>query len=260
MKLSIITPALNAEEFIERTLQSIWSANDLGSRADLEHIVVDGESTDATVDIVSRYPSKVLTGRDGGMYEAINKGLEAATGDVFGYVNSDDEVAAGALSLVVDAFERHPDREWLIAPMIMMDAEGSDLAMLRPPRWLSATRFRALGWNCLPQPSTFYRTEFARSLGGFDSSYRLIADYDFAIRARDAERPIYVGRPLTRFRLHETNLSKDHEAMSAEGRRLGSARGIPTVRRALLKWTTKAQINLTNPRWALGKRSGRVRY
>lgn len=259
MLVTIVTPTFNSERYIEETLRSIWTDDAIPGET-LEHIVVDGESTDRTVEIASRYPSEIIVGRDGGMYEAINKGLHAAKGEIFGYVNSDDQLTSTALAEVTSALGGQSDRRWVVGAMIFTDAAGRDLAVLRPPRWLSPARFRALGWNCFPQPSTFYLTEFARELGGYDTSYKLAADYDFAIRALDKERPLYVHRPLSRFRLHEFNLSKDHRAIEAEARAIAFEPPMSTTRRRWLKLLTKVQVNTTNPRWAIGKLTGSLRF
>jgi glycosyltransferase involved in cell wall biosynthesis len=259
MLITIVTPTLNSERYIEETLRSIWTDDTIPGET-LEHIVVDGESTDRTVEIASRYPSEIIVGRDGGMYEAINKGLQAAKGEIFGYVNSDDQLTAAAVAEVRTGLGQESDHQWIVGPVVMMDANGRDLAVLRPPRWLSPARFRALGWNCFPQPSTFYRTKFARELGGYDATYRLAADYDFAMRALDAARPLYASRPLSRFRLHESNLSKDHQAIETEARAIASEPSMSATRRRWLQLLTKVQVNTTNPRWAIGKLTGSLRY
>lgn len=259
MLITIVTPTLNSERYIEETLRSIWTDDAIPGET-LEHIVVDGESTDNTVEIASHYPSEIIVGRDGGMYEAINKGLEAANGEIFGYVNSDDQLTSTAVTAIRAGLGQESDHRWIVGPVIMMDADGRDLAVLRPPRWISPARFRALGWNCFPQPSTFYRTEFARELGGYNTKYRLAADYDFAMRALDAARPLYASRPLSRFRLHESNLSKDHQAIRAEARVIAFEPSISAMRKRWLQLLTKVQVNTANPRWAIGKLIGSVRY
>jgi glycosyltransferase involved in cell wall biosynthesis len=259
MLITIVTPTLNSERYIEDTLRSIWTDDAIPDET-LEHIVVDGESTDNTVEIASRYPSKIIVGRDGGMYEAINKGLQSANGEIFGYVNSDDQLTPIALTEVRSALGRDSDHRWVVGAMIFTDVRGKDLAVLRPPRWLSPARFRALGWNCLPQPSTFYRTDFARELGGYNTTYRLAADYDFAMRALDAERPLYVRQPLSRFRIHESNLSKDHQAIEAEARAIAEQPSMNIMLRRWLQLLTKVQLNTTNPKWAFGKLVGLVQH
>ena len=256
MKISIVTPTLNAERFFRTTLDSIWA--DHG--AEIEHIVVDGGSTDGTLDIAAEYPARVITGKDGGMYEAINKGLAAVTGDVFGYVNADDEVPAGAFAALTEALGRDPGAGWVVSPTVFIDANGQELATLRPPRRMSPRRFRALGWNCIPQPSTYWLTAFAREVGEFDTTYRMAGDYDYLIRSLDRQRPLYVPTPLSRFRLHDANLSLAHDAIAAESRRITAEPPMPGAVRLALRWATKLQLNVMNPRWALGKRTGRVRY
>lgn len=260
MLISVVTPALNSERYIRETLESIWTTPGAEPGETVEHIIVDGGSTDQTLSIASEYPSRILTGQDSGMYDAINKGLAAATGDVFGYVNSDDEVTREWLDVVSTSLARSSSSRWMVGPTIIIDGAGEEQATLRPPRWLTAARFGALGWNCLPQPSTFFRTDFARELGGFDTTFKLAGDYDLFMKAMMVERPRYAFVPLTRFRLHDANLAKNHDAMAAEARRVASRVQMPPIRRLALRWLTKLQINATNPRWLLGKRKGTVNY
>lgn len=256
MRVSIITPTLNSERYLEETLISLWDDPSI----DLEHIIVDGGSNDLTLGIASRYPSRVISDPDDSMYEAINKGLENATGDIFGYVNSDDQVTPGGLATVVQSFSDQPHARWLTGPMDFVDEDGLYLATLRPPKPLSPARYRALGWSCFPQPATFFRRDFAQELGGFDTRFRFVADYDFFARALDHETPLYATQTLARFRLHSSNLSKNHAAMEEEAQLVSYAVPMSHLQRVVRRTATKLQVNLSNPGWAVGKRTGRVAY
>src|SRR5204863_5121141 len=85
--VGVVTPTLNAERYLERTLRSIWSQQGDGLR--VRHVIVDGFSTDGTVEIAKRFPSEVVVAKDGGMYEAVNRGMAAVRGDIIGYINAD---------------------------------------------------------------------------------------------------------------------------------------------------------------------------
>src|SRR5260370_28877982 len=107
-RISIITPSFNQAEFVERTILSVLEQN----YPNLEYIVVDGGSTDGSVDVIRRYQSRIaywVSEKDRGQAHAINKGLQRATGDIIGYLNSDDYYLEGALARVADCFSREPD-------------------------------------------------------------------------------------------------------------------------------------------------------
>ncbi len=256
--LTIVTPTLNAGRWLKRSLASVRTTAET-LPFELEQIVVDGGSDDDTISIAREFSATIVEERDRGMYEAINKGLELAKGSIFGYLNADDELTDGAIARVVAALERHPTRQWLVAPTIFIDLDGRELAEFRPPRWLSAPRFRALTWNCLPQPSTFLRTAFVRELGGFDTDFRLAGDYDLFARALERARPLYLDEPLSKFLIHGRSLSSTRtRELLDEGMRVSDSIGVSPAKRAFLKLVTSLQINAQNPRWSWAKLTGRI--
>ena len=101
-RLSIITPSLNRARYIEEAIESVLRQN----YSDIEHIIIDGGSTDGTFEILARYPHlKTISEPDNGMYDALNKGLNIATGEIVGFLNSDDVYAENIFLLVVKQFE-----------------------------------------------------------------------------------------------------------------------------------------------------------
>jgi glycosyltransferase involved in cell wall biosynthesis len=180
MKVSIITVAYNAAAMIAETLQSV-SAQE---HPDIEHIVVDGGSTDGTVCIVQGFPSvsRFISGPDCGIYDAMNKGNALATGDVFGILNADDLYANDR---VISTVARVMDQEQL-------DAVIGDVSFFRseePGRVVrryrsSSFRPSRIAWGWMPaHPALFFHRRVFERLGGYRTDYRIAGDFEFVARA-----------------------------------------------------------------------------
>ena len=164
----IVTPTLNAEAFLRSTLDSIWSqaADDIA----IDHVLVDGGSTDRTVEIAEGYPTRVVVSTDDqGMYDAINRGLAMVSGSIVGYLNADDELTPGALAAVARALRSHPDAMWVMGRREYVDAEGRLLAPLQPVPF-SLAEYVGMGWSHVPQECTWLRRELLERVGPFDIS------------------------------------------------------------------------------------------
>ena len=117
-KISIVTPSFNQGRFLEETILSVLNQR----YPNLEYIVIDGGSTDESVDIIRRYENRLaywISERDNGQVPAINKGLEQATGDIFAFINSDDVYLPGAFAAVAEYFENYPECEWVCGDTMM---------------------------------------------------------------------------------------------------------------------------------------------
>ena len=180
MKISIVTATWNSAATVTDTLASVNTQ----THPDVEHIVVDGASTDATLDIVASHGkrvARVVSERDAGLYDAMNKGLKLATGEVVGLLNSDDFLAANdILALVARAFE-NPE----------IDAVYGDLCYVRQHEPARIVRYWRSGpfhpgafmraWSP-PHPTLYVRRSFYEAHGGFDTTYALAADIDLMMR------------------------------------------------------------------------------
>jgi glycosyltransferase involved in cell wall biosynthesis len=175
--ISIITVSYNAEKTIERTIQSVLNQHYQGK---LEYIIIDGGSTDHTVDIIRSYEQdniKWTSEEDEGIYDAMNKGIQMATGDWIGILNSDDWYAKNALNIVGRYSIKNPDVDFLIGKMIRVSGNMQFGKIVDPPK----RKINVLKPN--NHPATFVSKKGYQNLGLFDTSYSIAADLDFIIRA-----------------------------------------------------------------------------
>jgi glycosyltransferase involved in cell wall biosynthesis len=209
-RISIVTPSYNQARFIRRTMDSV-----LGQRGDfeLEYRVLDGGSTDGTVDILRSYGDRVAwtSERDAGQIDAINKGLRAVTGDIVGWVNSDDVLLPGALARVVGAFASRPAVEWVHGRCLIIDEHDREIR-----RWVSLyKRYRCrrhsfanlLTENYVSQMTAFWRRSVHDEIGYLDPAFDLAFDYDLFLRLARRGDPIYVDEPLACFRMYDRSKS-----------------------------------------------------
>ena len=257
VRFGVVTPTLNAERYLERTLESIWSQR--GGGIEIDHLIVDGGSSDATVEIAQRFPSRVVVARDGGMYEAVNRGLAGVSGEIVGYINADDEIAPGALARVAEALGRTPSAQWVCGRLEYIDGEDRVLGAWTPVR-MSLRSYAGIGWSCIPQQTVWARRSFSERVGPYDTGFKNCADYDWYARAMRLSEPLILGEVIGRFRLHESNLSYDAERMRSESQaiqeRYGGTGRAGYVRGRLLS----LRLNARNPKWLLAKKTGRITF
>lgn len=197
MRFSIITVTLNSERHLAECIGSVLSQEG----AELEQILVDGGSTDGTLDIVRRFAAvdprlRWISGPDDGIADAFNKGLALATGDLIGILNSDDAFAPGALSRVAAAFAGHPE----------CDVFHGDMERFRDDTPLFVLKPAPVGeniWYEMPvnHPATFVTRRAYDRVGRFDASLGVAMDYDLVLRLYLAGcRFHYIPAPLARMR------------------------------------------------------------
>lgn len=201
MKISVITATFNSAATVGSCMASVAS-QDWG---DIEHVIVDGGSTDDTLDVVNnaeRAPDQLVSEPDKGIYDALNKGIAMATGDVVGFLHSDDVFADEAvLSRIADAFERES-----------VDAVYGDLQYVRAAdldaviRHWTAGEFsrKKLQWGWMPpHPTLYVRREWYEQIGGFDLNYSIAADYHSMLKlfGNPEFRAAYISSVLVKMRV-----------------------------------------------------------
>ena len=217
--VSIVTPTLNQGQFIEATINSIQAQ----TYRHFEHIVIDGGSTDDTLDILRRhegsYPMRWLSEPDRGMYDAVNKGMRLASGEILAYLNSDDLYFPWTLSTVIEGFRRHPDAGLVYGDALKIENEtGHQDFYLTPPfslDWVQRVGF-------LVQPTVFWTRAVWDVVGPFDESLRYVADCDYWMRAGSRCRFAKINEFLA--------IERDHESSLRESARLGLSRELERVR------------------------------
>ncbi|MGA9131530.1 MAG: glycosyltransferase family 2 protein [Candidatus Sulfotelmatobacter sp.] len=199
--ISIITPSYNQGRFLEATLRSVLEQG----YARLEHLVIDGGSTDESVEVIRRYQQHLaywVSERDRGQVHAINKGLAKATGDVVAFLNSDDLHLPGALAAVGDHFQRNPACQWLCGDTILFgEKHATSLVHAIIPK--SAAHCLCWAYKA-PQPGMFWKRELLQ--GGFQECWPFDFDHDMYIRLLLAgQRCEHLPVPVAAYRLHPTS-------------------------------------------------------
>jgi glycosyltransferase involved in cell wall biosynthesis len=199
--VTIITPTLNAAAYLDDCLTSVREQGVVG----LEHLVVDGGSTDATLEVASRTPGVTWVSRPGwSQSRAINEGLRLASGDVVAWLNADDAYTNGSLNAVLAAFSGDQHLDAVYGDCDVVGADGEHLWWERPGAY-DFGRLLARG-NYIPQPAVFMRRQLIEQVGGLDESLELAMDFDLWLRLR-GRNVLYVSRPLARFRWHPDSKS-----------------------------------------------------
>lgn len=192
--ISLVTCSYQQAPFLEATLQSVLDQG----YPQLEYIVVDGNSTDGSVDILRRYEPLLdccISEPDEGQTDALIKGFNRANGDIMGWLCSDDLLLPGALEAVGDFFARHPDVMAVYGDALWIDERGT---LLRPKKEIPFNRFIFLyDHNYIPQPSMFWRRSLYSAVGGLNRHFNLAMDGDlwdrFSRRGAIAHLPRYLS-------------------------------------------------------------------
>lgn len=176
MKVSILTVTFNSEKYLEDTLLSIFSQ----SYPDIESIVIDGKSTDGTLSILQKYQNKItyISEPDMGIYDAMNKGIELATGDIIGILNSDDVLFDNEIiNKVVHSFSSDVD---CVYGNVILVNEFNKLV-----RNYSSANFNLKDFefgHMPPHPSFYVRKEAFQKFGNYNTTFKISADYDLLLR------------------------------------------------------------------------------
>ncbi len=215
-RISLVTPSYNKARFIEATLRSVL---DQGYSA-LEYGVVDGGSTDGSLEILDRYRDRLafaISESDHGMYDALSKGFARTGGEIMGYLGADDLHLPWTLSVVGEIFSAFPEVEWITSGFpVTADARGRVVRARRVGPFcrsaffaganLPGFKWHSDGW--IQQESTFWRRSLWEKVGGLDASLRLAGDFDLWCRFFKLADLVAVATPLAAFRRHGDQITE----------------------------------------------------
>lgn len=213
-RISIVTPSFNQGPYLEETIDSIHGQG----YPNLEHIVIDGGSSDESVRIIERHAPRLaywVSEKDRGQADALNKGFARATGDIFGFINSDDLLEPGTLARLAELFGG--GARWVAGAIRCFGAGRADEVMhvRRFDESAAGARAQWLGRSVVWQQGSFWAGDLTRQLGGFRTDLHYVFDWEFwlRLRLRGGVTPVVVDEVLGAFRLHE-----DSKTMSRSDR------------------------------------------
>ncbi|MBV6402725.1 MAG: hypothetical protein CNIPEHKO_03038 [Anaerolineales bacterium] len=196
--VSIITPSFNQARYIEQTIQSVLGQD----YPRIEYIVVDGASTDGSVEIIKKYANKLawwLSEKDSGQAEAINKGLARATGEIVTWLNSDDYYLPSAVSAAVKVFEENSEVVLVYGNMLAVDERGNPFNTLT---YKQLTLQDLLCFQIIGQPAVFFRREVLSKTGMLDPTFHFLLDHHLWIRIAQHGKILHVDQTWAAARYH----------------------------------------------------------
>jgi glycosyltransferase involved in cell wall biosynthesis len=202
-KISIVTPSYNQGTFLEATIKSILSQR----YGNLEFILIDGGSTDNSMEIVEKYRDSItywVSEKDQGQSDAINKGLLRVTGDIIAYINSDDTYLPNTFKTVAKVFQLNPTCKWICGNVLFMDERGSIFAKKKPIYSQLILRY---GSSSIYQPSVFLKREILKEVGYLNNSFHCVMDQEWFCRIAEKYPPLIVDTDFSCFRWHRDSKS-----------------------------------------------------
>jgi glycosyltransferase involved in cell wall biosynthesis len=210
--VTIVTPSYNQARFLEATLRSVLEQD----YPRIEYLVVDGASTDGSVEIIQRYAGRLawwVSEKDAGQSDAINKGLRRAKGQIIGWLNSDDIYLPGAISAAVAAFNAHPAAGLVYGDAVAIDAEGHAFNRMCARQY---TLTDLMAFNIINQPAAFMRRSVLEEVNYLNPAYHLLMDNLLWMNMAQVAPIIYIPQTWAAARYHDQ--AKNRTRGAAYGR------------------------------------------
>ncbi|HEU4746316.1 MAG TPA: glycosyltransferase family 2 protein [Anaerolineales bacterium] len=196
--VSIVTPSYNQAPFLEQTMQSVLEQD----YPRIEYIVVDGGSTDSSVEVIKKYADRLaywISEKDSGQGEAINKGFARANGEILAWLNSDDYYMRNTVSAAVRCFEQNPDVVMVYGDMLAVNGDGQTINVLK---YKQLSLEDLLCFQIIGQPSVFFRRSALEKIGRLDPTFHFMLDHHLWIRLAQLGRILHVSQVWSAARYH----------------------------------------------------------
>lgn len=198
--VSVVTPSYNQGAFLEETMRSVLEQD----YPKIEYWVIDGGSSDNSINIIKAYQQRLagwVSEKDRGQADGVNKGFAKATGEIVGWLNSDDLYYPGAIREAVAAFQAHPEASFVFSDVESIDGEGKAFNLMRYGDWKLAD---LMAFNIIGQPGVFMRREVLEQVGYLDLSFNYLLDVQLWLKMARISEPFYVpDKVWAAARLHE---------------------------------------------------------
>ncbi len=197
--VTIVTPSFNQAQFIEETIQSVIAQD----YQPIEHIIMDGGSTDGTLEILRKYQDHLIwiSEPDRGQANAINKGFRHAHGTILNWLNADDLLMPEAVRKVVNFFEANPQSAFVYGDVLAIDQTGREFGLRSNVRACNFDMLVQRG-DFIVQPAAFWRAELWQAVGELNESWHYVLDYEYWIRAAQHYDLVYLRESLAKERLY----------------------------------------------------------
>src|ERR1035437_7173425 len=205
-KISIVTPSFNQGKYLEKTILSVIGQN----YPNLEYIIIDGGSTDNSVEIIKKYEKHLaywVSEKDNGQADAANKGLKISTGEIIGWLNSDDTYLPNALLKVAEYFQIYPEYDVIFGNQVLTDSCGK---YLRIKHELPYNYHRLIYHMYQSQPATFFKRNIIQKIGYLDAALYYTLDYEFFLRMGKICRVKHIATLFATYRLHSNSKSSTY--------------------------------------------------
>lgn len=238
-RISIVTPNFNKAQFLEETILSVLSQN----YPNLEYIIIDGGSTDGSVDIIKRYADKLtywVSEPDNGIYDAVRKGFDHSSGEIMAWIGSDDMYHPNSFFTVADIFSKWPGVSWLVGAKTHYDIIGRTVRIAQS-RYFNHIDFLTHRYRWIQQESTFWRRSLYEKVGGINPIYKLAGDFDLWVKFSRYEKIFITDALIAGFRLVDNQLSKDKEHYHKEVEAIIANEPVSDKEREQVKMTRRSR-------------------
>lgn len=217
--VSVVTVVLNGQTYLEKAILSVKNQDYLN----IEHIIIDGGSTDGTLQILKKYENtynmKWCSEKDNGAVDAINKGFKMASGDIFCSLDCDDVYLPGTIKKAVDTFLNHQNVDVVFGNSFLIDQNDKKIGYSVRTHF-DFDMFLYLGMNITPQ-AAFWQNSIHKKVNGMDTQYKICSDRDFFMKMAKAGAKFYHLRDfLSCYRLHSNQQTKNKELMAVESEQI----------------------------------------